>query len=64
MVVCSARRTGRLGAFGKYLLRYSMFLLEKMALKFAQNISCKSCWGSYFLKHFEFLAYERLGNTH
>lgn len=64
MVVGSARRTGRFGAFGRYLLPYSMFLLEKITLKFALNVACRSSVPRAFLNTLDVLGYERLGNTH
>lgn len=39
MVVCSAWRTGRLGAFGRYFLSCSVLFLEKITLKFALNVA-------------------------
>lgn len=43
MAVYSARRTGRFEAYGRYLLPYSMFLLEKVILKFALNSRTSIC---------------------
>lgn len=67
MVVCSARRTGRLGAFGRYLLPYSVFLLEKITLKFALNVACKVllCLLGLMLPQALWMSLDRrLGNTH
>lgn len=50
MTVYSARRAGRLDACGRQLLPYSVFLLEKVRLKLALNVACKTsaeilmCW--------------------
>lgn len=61
MVVCSARRTGKFGAFGRYLLPYSMFLLEKITLKFALNVDLAVPHAS--LNTLDVLGSERLGST-
>lgn len=42
MAVYSAKRTGRLDAYGRQLLPYSVFLLEKVRLKLALNAACKT----------------------